>query len=79
MYSLASQVAPVVKNPPANAGDTRGLGLVLGSGRSLEEEIAAHFSILPGKSHGQSSLAATVHEVAESDTTECTCMHACIV
>ena len=30
----AFQVALVVKNPPANAGDARGLGLIPGSGRS---------------------------------------------
>ena len=29
-----SQVAPVVKNPPANAGDIRGMGLIPGLGRS---------------------------------------------
>ena len=31
----ASQVAPVVKNPPANAGDIRDTGSIPGSGRSL--------------------------------------------
>ena len=30
----ASQVALVVKNPPASAGDTRDVGLIPGSGRS---------------------------------------------
>ena len=30
----ASQVVLVVKNPPANAGDTRDAGLILGLGRS---------------------------------------------
>ena len=30
----ASQVVLVVKNPPANAGDTRDMGLIPGSGRS---------------------------------------------
>ena len=30
----ASQVAPVVNNPPANAGDIRDAGLIPGSGRS---------------------------------------------
>ena len=30
----ASQVALVVKNPPANAGDIRDMGSVTGSGRS---------------------------------------------
>ena len=33
----------VVKNPPANAGDT---GLIPALGRSLEEEMATHSSIL---------------------------------
>ena len=34
----ASQVTPVVKNPPANPGDVRDLGLIPGSGRSLGRE-----------------------------------------
>ena len=38
---MASQVALVVKSPPANAGDTRDLGLIPGSGRS------------PGGGHGK--------------------------
>ena len=29
-----SQMAPVVKNPPANAADTRDMGLIPGLGRS---------------------------------------------
>ena len=33
----------MVKNAPANAGD---MGLVLGSGRSLEEEMTTYSSIL---------------------------------
>ena len=33
----------MVKNAPANAGDT---GLILGSGRSLEEKMATYSSIL---------------------------------
>ena len=32
----ACQVALVVKNPPANAGDIRDAGSIPGSGRSLE-------------------------------------------
>ena len=32
-----SQVALVVKNPPANAGDIRDVGLIPGSGRSPRE------------------------------------------
>ena len=36
----------MVKNPPANAGNIRGSGLIPGSGRSLEEELATNSSIL---------------------------------
>ena len=34
MRNRAPQVAPVVKNLPANAGDTKDAGLISGSGRS---------------------------------------------
>ena len=37
-----SQVVPVIKNPPANAGDVRNVGLIPRSGRS------------PGGGHGNS-------------------------
>ena len=38
-----SQVALAVKNPPANAGDTRDTGLIPGSGKDpLEKEMATH-------------------------------------
>ena len=46
LLSWASQVAVVIKNPPANAGDTTAAGSIPGSGRSLEEEMAPHSSIL---------------------------------
>ena len=36
----------VVKNPPASAGDAEDWGLIPGSGRSLEEGMATHSSIL---------------------------------
>ena len=39
----ASLVAQMVKKLTANAGDP---GLILGSGRSLEKEMATHYSIL---------------------------------
>ena len=42
----ASQVALVVKNPPANAGDLRVVGLIPGPGRSPEEGTATRSSIL---------------------------------
>ena len=61
-----SQVALVVKNPPANAGDARDVGLIPGSGRS------------PGGGHGyplqssclgnpmdRAACQATVHRVTQ--------------
>ena len=36
----------VGKDLPANAGDARDVGLIPGSGRSLEEEMATHSSVL---------------------------------
>ena len=45
----ASQVALVVKNLSANAGDIRHKGLIPQSGRSLGREPV----FLPGESHGQ--------------------------
>jgi len=44
---MVSQVALVVKNPPANAGDIRDSGSIPG------EEMATHSVFLPGESHGQ--------------------------
>ena len=65
----ASQVALVVKNPPANAGDIKDAGLILGLGRS------------PGEGHGnplqysclenrldRGAWWATVHRVSKSWT-----------
>ena len=40
MYFRVSQVARVIKNPPANAGDIRDAGLIPGLGR------------FPGEGHG---------------------------
>ena len=69
----ASQVALVVKNPPANAGDVRDSGLIPGSGRS------------PGGWHGnplqysflenpmdREAWWASLQGLKESDTTEVT-------
>ena len=36
----------MVKNPPVNVGDLREMGSIPGSGRSLEEGMATHSSIL---------------------------------
>ena len=43
---VASQVVPVVKNPPVPAGDTRDRGLILVREGPLEEGMATHSSIL---------------------------------
>ena len=36
----------MVKNLPADAGDTRDVGSILGLGRSGEEELSTHSSVL---------------------------------
>ena len=58
-----------VKNPPANAGDTRDTGLTPGSGRSLEGESAnpLHYSCQENPMN-IGAWWATVHEVTESWT-----------
>ena len=68
---LGCLVDSVVKNLPANAGDAEDRGLILGSGRSLEKEMATHL-ILPGVSHRQRSLeGCIVHGIAKKlDLTE---------
>ena len=78
MKLRASLVVLVVKNPSANAGDLRHVGSNPEVGRSWEEGIATHSSILIGESHGQRSLAGySPWGRKESDTNEVTvCMHA---
>ena len=47
----------MVKNLPANAGDVRDMGSIAGSGRSLGRGSGNPTpAVLPGESHGQSSL-----------------------
>ena len=43
---MASQVAPVLKNLPVDAGIVRNVGSIPGLGRSPEEGTATHSSIL---------------------------------
>ena len=50
--SWASQVALVMKKLPARAGDLRGASLIPRSGRSLEEGMAAHSSVLAWRTPG---------------------------
>ena len=59
----------MVKNPPANAGDIRDMGLIPGSGKITWRGKQQPTSVfLSGESHGQKSLGATVHGVAKSQT-----------
>ena len=43
---MLCQVALVVKNPPANAGDVRDVGSIHELGRSLENSMTTHSSVL---------------------------------
>ena len=60
----------MVKNLPANAGDTRYTGSIPGSESPLKQEMATCSCFLPRKLHGQSSLVGYSHGVAELDATE---------
>ena len=64
------QVAPVVKNPPANARDTRDMGLVPWVGRiSWRRKWEPAPVFFPGKkSMDRGALWATVHRVAKNHT-----------
>ena len=67
----ASQVALVVKNIPANAGDIRDAYFILGWEDPLKKGMATHSSILAWRIPvDRGAWRATVHGVAESDTTE---------
>ena len=59
----------VVKNPPANAGDARDAGLILGSGRFPREAHAnpLQFCCLENPLD-RGAWRATVHGVAQSQT-----------
>ena len=65
----ASQVALVVKNPPANSGDTGDAGLIPGLGRSPEggNGNPLQYSWL-GNSMDRGAWQTTVHGVTESQT-----------
>ena len=71
LYSLSS-ISPVLKNLPANAGDTGDLGSIPGSGRSPGVGNGNPLQFLPRKSHGQRSLwGYNPWRCRKSDTTEC--------
>ena len=65
----ASQVALVVKNPPANAGDIRDVSLIPGSGRSPGggHNNPLKYSCLENPMDRE-AWQATVHRVAKSGT-----------
>ena len=46
----------MVRNPPANAGDLRDTGPILGQGDPLGEGMATPPVFLSGESHGQRGL-----------------------
>ena len=73
---LSRLVALVVKNLPANAGDAREGGWILGLQRAPGKEMAPHSSSLAWKFHGQRSLEDySPRGSKESDTTEHTHTH----
>ena len=59
----------MVKNPPANAGDIRDVGLIPGSGKSLggEHDNPLLYSCLENPVDGE-AWCATVHGVTKSQT-----------
>ena len=65
----ASQVAQVVKKPPANAGDVRDMGLIPGLGRSPGggHGNPLQYSCLEN-AMGSGAWQAMVHRVAQSRT-----------
>ena len=59
----------MVKNPPANAGDIRDSGSILGSGRSLGGRAQQPTLVfLPGESMDRGTWGAAVHGVAKRQT-----------
>ena len=57
------------EEPPAKAGDVRDAGLIAGVRRiPWRRAWQTTLIFLPGESHGQKGLAATVHRVAKSQT-----------
>ena len=73
MALWVSQVALVVKNPPANAGDIRDAGLIPGLGGSPEGGNGNHSSILAWRISWTEELAGYSPQVRkESNPTEVT-------
>ena len=66
----------MVKNPPAGAGDARDGSSPLGGKSPWSREWQPTPGLLPGESHAQRSLGATVHRVAESQIELSACARA---
>ena len=65
----ASQVVLVIKNPPANAGDSRNMDLIPGSGRFPGEGNSNPFQYsYSGNPMDRGSWYAKVHGVPKSQT-----------
>ena len=76
MYVYYFIVKPVVKNPPANGGDVRGLGSIPGSGRSpgVENGNPLQYSCLESFK-GRGVWKVIVHGVTGSQTWLSTHIH----
>jgi len=62
-------VVPVIKNPPANAGDIEMLVRYLGLEDPLEEGMTTHSSIVAWRIHMErGAWQSTVHRLAQSQT-----------
>ena len=68
IYVRASQVALVVKNLPANTGDMRDMGSVLGLAKSPEEGMATHLCSCLENPMDRGAWWAIVHGVAKTQT-----------
>ena len=70
--SIFPQVAQWVKNPPVNAGDTRDVGLIPGSGRSPRGGHDNPLQYSAWRIPWTEEPGSAVHRITESDMTEAT-------
>jgi len=60
----------VLKNPPANAGDTRDVGVISGLGRFLGKAMATHSSVLAWRTSWTEEPGGLQSMGSQSDMTE---------
>ena len=65
---MGSPGGSALETPPANSGDTGDAGLIPGSARPLEKEMATHSSVLNWGIPQTGAWRATVPGVAKSQT-----------